>query len=406
LRILYVAQRVPYPPDRGDKLAAFHAVRYLARRHSVTVATLADSAEELANADHLRSFGIEVEVARRTPMSSGLAMLRALFRGDPLTLAFFRSRELARRIAARARQEPFDVAVSFSSSTGPYVEILNGTPIVADFVDLDSRKWDLYAQSRPWPLSRLYALESRRLLSYERRLAGRAFRTLVRTEAEKDDCLRLIRHGRFDVLANGVDFEYFHPPAEPSSEPSIVFTGVMDYFPNVQAVTYFCDEIMPLVRQEVANATFTIVGARPPRAVRALGDRPGVVVTGTVCDVRPYLHAARVGVAPLRLARGIQNKVLEAMATGLPVVVTPAARRGIAAGDGEGILVAEHPRDFARAVAHLLRSPDAARELGQRGRRFVERACAWETHLAGLERIVLAAAPLAMDRGGPDGHGP
>jgi sugar transferase (PEP-CTERM/EpsH1 system associated) len=392
LRILYVAQRVPYPPDRGDKLAAFHAIRYLSRRHSVTVAALADSAEELANADRLRSYGVEVEIGRRTPLSSGIAAVGALLRGEPLTLGFFWSRELADRIAARARREPFDVAISFSSSTGPYVESLNGTPIVADFVDLDSQKWDLYAQSRQWPLSRLYALESRRLLSYERQLAARAFRTLVRTEAEKDDCLRLFDEGRFDILANGVDLEYFRPPSEPSSQPSIVFTGVMDYFPNVQAVTHFCNAIMPLVRQEVGEATFTIVGARPPRAVRALGRRPGIAVTGTVPDVRPYLHAARVAVAPLRIARGIQNKVLEAMASGLPIVVTPAARRGIAAGDGEGFVVADEPPDFAAAVIRLLKSPASSWELGQRGRRFVERACVWDSTLEALDRIVEAAA--------------
>jgi sugar transferase (PEP-CTERM/EpsH1 system associated) len=394
VRILYVAQRVPFPPNRGDKLAAYHAVRHLARKHTVTVAALADSDDELGHARRLAQEGMEVLAARLPRGASRAGALRALLTGEALSVGFFRSRELRARIAARARSTGFDVAVAFSSSTGPYVTALGGTPIVADFVDLDSRKWDLYSRSRGWPLSWLYALEARRLLAYERELAGRAFRTLVRTEAEREDCVRLIPAGRFEVLANGVDLEYFTPreDADPNGAASLVFTGVMDYYPNVQAVTYFCDAVLPRIQERLPHTTFTIVGARPTSEVQALARRRGVRVTGQVPDVRPFVREASLAVAPLLLARGVQNKVLEAMAMAVPVVASPMAFRGVGAPDGEGVLVADTPAQFAEKALCLLLDPAGARQLGDRGRRFVEQNCVWEKNLLRLEQILEQAA--------------
>lgn len=391
MEILYATQRVPFPPNRGDKLAAYHAVRHLARSHRVTVAAPADSSQELENAEALRGLGVDVLTAALPPWRSRLAVVRALLAGRPLSPAFFASEELQAGIARRAALRAFDVAVSFSSSTGPYVAGL-ATPFVADFVDLDSRKWALYAAARPWPLSRLYALEEGRLLRYERELAGQAYRTLVRTEAERQDCVRLIPGGRFEVLRNGVDLDYFVPAAAPATALGVVFTGVMDYFPNVEAVRFFCGEVWPLVIREEPRATFTIVGSRPTHAVRALARHPGVVVTGFVPEVLPFLHGARLAVAPLRLARGVQNKVLEAMAAGLPVVATRAAFRGVGCSEGEGVLVAEAPEELAALVLRLLRDPALALEQGAAGRRYVERHHRWEDALAVLEQILRDAA--------------
>jgi sugar transferase (PEP-CTERM/EpsH1 system associated) len=265
-----------------------------------------------------------------------------------------------------------------------------GAPVIADFVDLDSCKWELYAAHRAWPHSWLYATEARRLRAYERRLSRRAHCTLVRTESEREDCERLIPGARFDVLANGVDLDYFRPRPQPTGGPSrgIVFTGVMDYFPNVQAVEHFCVRIFPRVRAGVPDASFTIVGARPGRRVRVLDGHPGVRITGQVPDVRPYLAEAAVVVAPLVIARGVQNKVLEAMAMARPVVVSAAAARGVGTSPGQGFLVADDPAEFAERVAGLIRDPAAATELGARGRQFVERTCVWENRLHHLERLV------------------
>jgi polysaccharide biosynthesis protein PslH len=388
VNILYIAQRVPYPPNRGDKLAAYHAVRHLARKHVVTVAALADSREELAHAAALEVLGVRVEVALRRPAAARRSAFRALVTGEPLSVAYYYSPELAERIRRRACERPFDAVVAFSSSMGQYADAAPGTPLIADFVDIDSRNWDACSAASRWPLSWVYSTEARRLLAYERWLAGRAYCTLVRTEAERRDCIRLIPEARFEVLANGVDLEYFRPEEPRRSDPRIVFTGVMDYWPNVQAVTHFCEAILPRVWKEVPQASFTIVGSRPTRAVRALGRHPGVTVTGAVPDVRPYLRAAAVAVAPLLLARGVQNKVLDAMAMATPVVVTPAAFRGVDAPEREGLLVADTPEAFAGKVVTILRDPALAFELGQRGRCFVERNCVWAEKLSRLETIL------------------
>jgi sugar transferase (PEP-CTERM/EpsH1 system associated) len=392
MNILYAVQRIPYPPNRGDKIAAYHAIRYLARRHTVTVATLADSDQELEHARVLESQGFQMEVVLRRPLAARARIARALISGEPLSIAHYRSPELVHRVIKRVRQTRYDAAVAFSSSMGQYVPQHLGLPLVADFVDMDSRKWDLYGAASRWPRSWIYATEAGRLLEYERALARRAYCTLVRTDLERDDCVRLIPGARFEVLRNGVDLEYFTADGIGGSSRQIVFTGMMDYFPNIQAVTYFCEQIFPLIRNAVPDATFVIVGARPTRGVRALSHLPGVTVTGQVPDVRPHLRCSAVAVAPLLMARGVQNKVLEAMAIGLPVVATPAAFQGAGAQEGDGILVGKAPADFAERVVGLIRDPQSAGLLGRRGRTFVEQHCVWGTHLSCLEALLIEAA--------------
>jgi sugar transferase (PEP-CTERM/EpsH1 system associated) len=398
MNILYIAQRVPFPPNRGDKIASFNAIRYLGRKHSVFVAALADSYEELEHARELEKLGVQTDVALRRPLFAKLSVLRALFTGAPLSVAYYHSAELGRKIARRAASVRFDVVITFSSSMGQYVDLVPGVPVVADFVDMDSRKWELYAGSSRWPHSTIYATEERRLLAYERSLSKRSAFTLVRTEAEREDCRRLIPGGRFEVLSNGVDLDFFKAEGPKTATHGIVFTGVMDYFPNTQAVTYFCDEIFPAIRKAVPDATFTIVGARPTAEVLALGRRDGVIVTGQVPDVRPHVRNAAVAVAPLLLARGIQNKVLEAMAMETPVVVTRAAFRGVDAPPGNGVIPADNAADFAAKVVEILKDPHLGAEIGRKGRRLVEGRYVWDEQLAHLESIILEAAPAHRER--------
>jgi sugar transferase (PEP-CTERM/EpsH1 system associated) len=387
MRILYVTQRVPFPPNRGDKIASYHAIRHLAQKHDVHVAALADSATELEHAEELRQQGIPIEAVLRRPGWAKVSVSKALLTGQSFSVAYYSSRALASRIARLSKETPFDVVITFSSSMGQYVDQVPGVPLVADFVDMDSRKWDLYTQFKRWPRSWLYATEARRLLEWERRLAARASCTLVRTQTEQDDCARLIPGPRFEVLSNGVDLEFFSPDGPNPATCNIVFTGVMDYFPNVQGVLYFCNEVLPVVRQAVPEATFTIVGARPSPEVLALRSRPGVVVTGQVPDVRPYLREASVAVTPLLLSRGIQNKILEAMAMALPVVASRTAFHGVD-GAEEAALCADSAGEFAEKVTALLQRPKEARESGLRGRSLVERRYVWGEQLARLDAIL------------------
>ncbi len=393
MNILYIAQRVPYPPNRGDKIASFNAVRFLAQRHKVHIAALADSHDEAAFAPELEKLGMIVDVAVRKPMRARLGAVKAVFTGAPLSVAYYHSDDLARMIAARAARVKFDVVVIFSSSMGQYVNLLPNVPLVADFVDLDSRKWELYASYNSWPRARIYSLEERRLLNYEREIARKAKVTVVRTEAERDDCKRLIPGARFEVVSNGVDLDFFRPQGPKPPSANIVFTGVMDYFPNMQGVEWFCSEILPEVQLNIPGASFTIVGARPSSRVIALGQQPGVIVTGQVPDVRPYIQNAAAAVAPLLLARGIQNKVLEAMAMGTPVVVTRAAFRGVDALEGEGVLPADDAKEFAAKVVQLLNDPAMASRIGKKGRKLVENRYVWNDQLARLEALIEEAVP-------------
>jgi len=387
MRILYVTQRVPFPPNRGDKIASYNAVCHLAKNHYVQVAALADSPSELEHAAKLEELGIRIDTVLRPPRWAKASGAGALLTGRPFSVAYYGSRQLANRIARLAKETVFDVVIAFSSSMAQYFDQVPGVPLVADFVDMDSRKWELYAEFTRWPRSWLYAAEARRLLEWERRMAARASCTLLRTQAEKDDCARLIPGSRFEVLSNGVDLEFFSPQGPKPETRNIVFTGVMDYFPNVQGVLYFCDDILPVVRRAVPDATFTIVGARPSTAVLALRSRPGVVVTGQVPDVRPYLREASVAVTPLLLSRGIQNKILEAMAMALPVIASQTAFRGVD-GAEEAAICAGSTSEFADKVIDLLRNPKQAHELGQRGRALVERRYVWKEQLTKLDTIL------------------
>jgi len=269
-----------------------------------------------------------------------------------------------------------------------FAEHFPQVPRIMEFGDLDSLKWQQYAGRSRIPLSWLYALEEKRLLAYERDIAHSFSHALVHTAAEKRDFQKLISGVPVGLVGNGVDLDYFRSAGAAKQTGSIVFTGVMDYRPNVDAVVWFCQEILPAVRAVVAKAHFTICGRRPVRAVRGLARLAGVTVTGSVPDTRLYLERAEVFVAPLRMARGVQNKLLEALAMGLPCVASTAAWRGTAIARGEGILAADDPREFAAHVIDLLRDEKRRTEMGRRARAVAEAQCQWEAQMARLDQVI------------------
>jgi sugar transferase (PEP-CTERM/EpsH1 system associated) len=382
---------VPYPPDRGDKIPTFHYIRHLARGHEVTVACLADGPGDLPNVEGLRPFVRAVDAVPRSRTGSRLRALAALPGGRPLTTAYFDEPRLRRLVRDRVRSGGFDLIVVFSSGMATFVEEFDDIPRVIQFADLDSQKWALYAATAAPPKSWVYRTEAARMLRYERRIATSFSQSLVCSPRELDDFRRLIPGVPVRCIANGVDLEYFRPARAEKQPNSMVFTGVMNYRPNVDAVVWFCREVLPRVRDAVPGATFTICGAAPDRQVRSLGRVGGVTVTGAVPDVRPYLNRAAVGVVPLRIARGIQNKLLEAMATALPVVATRTARTGIEAKDGRDLFAADAPGEFADAVIRLLRDGRLRAETGESARAAVEANYPWERALARLDEVVGAA---------------
>jgi sugar transferase (PEP-CTERM/EpsH1 system associated) len=388
MRILYLAQRVPYPPNRGDKIATYHQIRHLARAHEVAVVCLADGPEDLANVRGLEPLVTSVDAVPLSRRRGRLRALAALAGRVPLTLSYFAEPELRSRLRARLARERFDAVVIYSSGMAQFVEECAGVPRVMMFCDLDSLKWRQYAEHRSPPLRWVYALEARRLLRYERRVAAAFEHATVCNPRELADCRALLPGARVSCVGNGVDLDYFQPLRHAPQQNGLVFTGVMDYYPNVDGVLWFCREILPRIRQEIPDAALTICGARPTRAVRALARIAGVTVTGAVADVRPVLGRARVGVIPLRLGRGVQNKLLEAMAMGLPTVATTTAHGGVEAARGTDLLVADEPEAFAVSVVRLLRDRGLCRRMGQAARLAVERNYSWETRLAALDAIL------------------
>lgn len=391
MKILYLCHRIPYPPDKGDKIRAYHHIAHLARTHRVHLACFADERADLEHVRSLQAICASVDVVYRSPFAARLFALAALPTGRSLSVAAFDSLELRARVRRRLREEQPDILVAYSAAMAQYLEEANGTPRVMDFVDADSEKLREYARLGRFPQSALYALEADRLARYEGRIAATFDASIFISEAEAQ-IVRPHAPGRdFSIIRNGVDLDVFRPDPDGARprEPVVVFTGVMGYFPNVDAVTYFAHDILPRVRAEIPAARFAIVGRDPSVAVRRLAQLPGVTVTGAVPDVRPYLSEAALAVAPFRIARGVQNKVLEAMSSGLPVVGTQLAFQGITANDADGVRAADSAEAFAKEVVTLLRDPSLRRDLGQRARRYVEQHHRWEEVGAILEAKLL-----------------
>ena len=391
MKILYLAHRIPYPPNKGEKIRTFHQIQQLARRHPIHLYSFVDDPRDLPGAAKLREHCASVEVVYRGQARSVLLAAEALLKRSPFSVSLFYRKALAEKVTQKAATERFDCIVASSSSMAQYACLVPDVPKILDFIDMDSEKWGLYAEHRRFPLSLIYRVEAERLAKYEDEMARVFDHSIVISEEERRVFQKRVSDRPVAVISNGVDFEYFSPSRIVSggnSQPSIVFTGVMDYFPNVDAVQFFCGEVFCRVRDLVPNAHFYIVGRNPTRQVNELGKKTNVIVTGTVPDVRPYLVQATVSVAPFRLARGVQNKVLEAMAMGVPVVGTPEAFKGISAIEQNGVRIADNPRFFAQQVATFLQGASLRREAGLQARRYVERHHRWEDQGAKLERLI------------------
>lgn len=391
MRILMLAHRIPYPPHTGDKTRAYHIARYLARRHEVTLAFLVDEPADLSGVQPLREMVARVDFARLWKPWSLCKGLGGLAVGASLSLPYFTSRRLQRQLGRSGGAAEYDVIYASSTPMAQYARGL-GLPVVMDFVDVDSNKWSQYGRySRP-PLSWLYRTEGRRLQDCEAEIARWARLCVLATAAEEDLLKSFAPWARTSVIPNGIDLEYFRPIQRDRVPAAVIFTGAMDYLPNIDAARYFCGEILPLVRREIPDTRLYIVGLNPPTAVKRLEGIPGVVVTGRVPDVRPYYTRASVCVAPLRMGRGVQNKVLQAMAMGVPVVASSVAHRGLEAEPGKHLHVEDDAAAFACRVVSLLRSPAEQRAMGRSARAFVEAHHAWDASGACLEARLRSAA--------------
>jgi polysaccharide biosynthesis protein PslH len=392
--ILYLVHRLPYPPNKGDKVRSYHLLKHLLARHRVFLGTFIDDPDDEAHIATLRDMCADLHVSRLNPRFARLRSLNGLLAGEPLTLRYFRDAGLQKWVDNTFRQNRIDSVVVFSSAMAQYVEDKQRLPVLVDFVDVDSAKWTQYAQKHRWPLSWLYRREGEALLAYERQIATRTTRSFFVTEAETalftsraPEC-----SVRVEAMCNGVDAEFFAPdPARPSpfdpGEIPIVFTGAMDYWPNVDAVRWFADEVLPGLQERQPKVRLHVVGRSPTREVMALAGE-NIVITGTVPDVRPYLQHAAVVVAPLRIARGIQNKILEAMAMRRPVVASTECAAAVDAEIGPELISATTAREFIDAIKARLADPAGSNSIGEAARQRVIACYSWEANLNGIDRYL------------------
>ena len=398
MRILMLAHRIPYPPYTGDKVRAYHIARHLARRHEVTLGFLVDDRADLAGVAPLSEMVADVAWGRLwKPWSLGKG-LAALALGRSLSLWYFGSHGLQRELSRRGAAA-FDAIYASSTPMARYAREL-GRPVVMDFVDVDSDKWRQYGQKSRAPMSWLYGMEARRLQECEAEIARWAQQCVLATAPEAALLRSFAPWARTSVIPNGIDLAYFRPIEREGSPVAVIFTGAMDYLPNIDAVRYFCDEVLPLVRREIPDTRLYIVGLNPPAEVTRLGKIPGVTVTGTVPDVRPYYGRASVCVAPLRMGRGVQNKVLQAMAMGVPVVASSVAHRGLEAEAGKHLHVEDESAAFAARVISLLGDPAEQRQMARHARAFVEGHHAWDVSCAAIEAHLRSAASPDRPRPG------
>lgn len=402
--LLFLAHRIPYPADKGDKIRSYHILKHLSSNFHIRLGCFADEPVGPDDLGQLKNLCVEVFCLPLSRTKKVVRAARALATGISVSEGSYRDERMARWVAKNVRSGIEDVFV-FCSSMFSYVEeYARELRIIADLVDVDSQKWAAYAREAHWPLRQVYCREQEKLFELETRAAKSCATTLFVSPAEASLFKKLAPDAASDIryLENGVDLERFDCALDfanpfPKTSMPVVFIGVMDYRPNVDAVVWFAREAMPAIRRAHNSAEFWIVGKNPAASVRELGRQPGVRVAGAVCDVRPYLVKACCVVAPLRIARGVQNKVLEAMAMAKPVVLTPAALEGVSAIPGKEVLLGSTAAELSQLVESVLAGN--WRDLGQAARRRVEIDYRWDRNLRVLDELLAAMPATSRARG-------
>jgi sugar transferase (PEP-CTERM/EpsH1 system associated) len=389
MRILYVCHRFPFPPKRGGKIRPFNMIRHLtASGHEVTVCSLARSPAEAEEgqgiAPHVagKAIGLVSEPLQWARMIVRLPLL------TPSSMGYFYSASLARQVRRLLASRSWDLIFVHCSSVAQYVEHVDDVPKILDFGDMDSQKWLEYANYKPFPLSLGYRYEGQKMLLAEKRLARRFDLCTATTRAEWETLESYGTGAATDWFPNGVDAQFFSPGDAAYDADTLSFIGRMDYYPNQECMARFCAQTWPLLKARRPALKLLIVGADPSPEMKALGGLPGVTVTGSVPDVRPYIRGSALMVAPLAIARGTQNKILEAMAMGVPVVTSPVAAGGVDAVAGEHLLVADTPQETADAILRIVESPVERQRLAEAGRARMLSHHAWAGSMKRLDAII------------------
>lgn len=406
--ILYLSHRFPYPPQNGGKIRSFNMIRHLHEQgHRVTVCSPVRSETEARQGAGMAAFCTAYETALVNDTVQTMRMVGNLALTTPSSMGFFHSSRLRRRVRELLAQRRWDLIVVHCSSVAPYVEHVRDVPKILDFCDMDSQKWLEFADYKPFPLSLGYRLEGRKMAAAERRLARRFDLSTVTTYAEWQTLRDFGAGAATDWFPMGVDAEYFCPDGEGYDADTISFIGRMDYYPNIECMVRFCAQTWPLLKARRPALKLLIVGADPTPEARRLGELPGVTVTGSVPDVRPFVRRSALMVAPLKIARGTQNKILEAMAMGVPVVTSSVAVGGVDAQAPAHLLVADTPEQTRDAILAVLERPEERERLSRAGRERVLSNHSWAQAMQRFDRMMescianFGAGRLAATQGQP-----
>lgn len=404
--LLYLVHRIPYPPNKGDKIRSYHILKHLSQSYRIHLGTFIDDEKDFTYLDKVKALCSDSCFIKLDPRIARIRSLSGMLSNDPLSLPYYRNAELQAWVDSQLKNQAIKNILIFSSPMAQYVNKTRSTHRVIDFVDIDSDKWKQYADTKPWPLNWLYRRESRLLLQYEKQVAKDFDGATFVSEAEACLFKQLAPEaaGKVTYFNNGVDTNYFSPDIVfpnpyPQGTGALVFTGAMDYWANVEAVEWFSKTVFPSVRSRFPDLKFYIVGARPTSQVSALGALPGITVTGSVPDVRPFLAHATLAVAPLRIARGIQNKVLEAMAMGKPVLASPQALEGIHAEIDRELFVASDGNAFIEKIIALLQAgPNES--IGKAARIRILENYSWPNSLARLDALLSVPQLIGSETAG------
>jgi sugar transferase (PEP-CTERM/EpsH1 system associated) len=398
--VLFIAHRIPYPPNKGDKIRSYHMLRYLAEHYRVTVACMIDDADDLKYVGDLEAIVHQVFHTFRSPLFMKLKALGSLLSGEPFTKPCFYSQSLQKEIDDYLDKNDVKAVICFCASSAEYVfrsrhyhQTLQKKILLTDLVDVDSEKWRQYAEKKTGPMRWLYRREAKYLRLYEQQIVDSFDRAFLVSEAEKAVLTTPGSVDKIEAMSNGVDLDYFSPESvsktlSPTAPCKLVFSGAMDYWPNVEGAVWFAEKVFPAIKGAFPDIVFCVAGRNPTEAVLALKKIPGIEVTGTIPDMRDHLATATICVVPLLIARGIQNKVLEGMSMQKPVIATSGAATGLKAIDGEEIVVADDEKMMAVEIISLLNDPVRKQILGVNARKYVEREHSWESHLSRLSEII------------------
>ena len=394
-QLLFLAHRIPYPPNKGDKIRSYHLLNELRKEYKIHLATFIDDKEDLQYKDHVASMCESMCAVEIDPFACKIRSLKGLLTSQALSIPYYENKQVSSYVE-QVIASGVDKVLVFSSAMAQFVASNRfDLKMVVDFVDIDSDKWRQYSESKKWPASWIYKREYKKLFDWEHRIADRADYSLFVSEKESAMFQSMLPKlaDKIRSIDNGVDYQFFSADTNlddpyPDSTPKVVFTGAMDYWANVDAVKWFAEEVLPLVQQEIPETQFYIVGSKPTPKVKALQNIAGVTVTGRVEDVRPYIQYADLSVAPLRIARGVQNKVLEAMSMGNAVVATSQAMEGIKDCEIFADLTCDEPMAFAEKVIAIMRDKASGDSWGNKGREMVLKNYDWQSNVAKVVELI------------------